>query len=76
MAKKLTAKQIKRFEAICQDMADLIKELHEGGHPDAVVFLEDGNPALYASWPGTMDRHPLTTDADGAYWHKAGGGAY
>lgn len=76
MAKKLTAKQIKRFESICQDMADLITELHEGGLPDAVVFLEDGSPALYASWPNEMERHPRVPDANGAYWHKAGGGAY
>lgn len=76
MAKKLTTKQIQRFEKICKDMADLIDELHRGGLPDAVVFLEDGNPALYASWPSSMDRHPLVPDANGVYWHKAGGGAY
>lgn len=75
MSKKLPAKYAKRFEAICQDMAELIKELHAKGHPDAVVFLEDGCPALYAHWPASMDRHPATPDVNGAYWHKAGGGA-
>jgi len=74
--KKLPAKYAKRFEAICQDMAELINELHANGHPDAVVFLEDGMPALYAHWPDSMDRHPHMPDANGAYWHKSGGGGY
>ena len=69
----MTPKQKRRFEAICQDMADLIDELHKGGHPDAVVFLEDGSPALY-DWPADIDRHPDQALAHGAYWHKAGGG--
>lgn len=74
MPKKLPAKYARRFEAICQDMADLITELHTSGHPDAVMFLEDGTPALYAHWPGDMDRPPSEPSASGAYWHKAGGG--
>jgi len=75
MPKKLPAKYAQRFEAICKDMADLIDELHASGHPDAVVFLEDGTPSLYAHWPSDMDRHPPTADVRGSYWHKAGGGA-
>ena len=75
MPKKLPVKYAQRFQAICKDMADLIDELHTSGHPDAVVFLEDGTPSLYAHWPSDMDRHPLKADVSGAYWHKAGGGA-
>jgi hypothetical protein len=75
MPKKLPAKYAQRFKAICKDMAVLIDELHASGHPDAVVFLEDGTPSLYAHWPSEMDRHPLKADVSGAYWHKAGGGA-
>ncbi|WP_122378093.1 hypothetical protein [Pseudomonas cannabina] len=72
--KKLPAKYAKRFEAICEDMAALIDELHANGHPNAVVFLEDGLPALYAHWPADMEHRPSTPDANGAYWHNSGGG--
>ncbi|MNJ40260.1 hypothetical protein D3C77_351520 [compost metagenome] len=73
MPKKLPAKYARRFEAICQNMADLIDELHASGHLDAVVFLEDGTPALY-DWPESLERRPDDALAYGAYWHKAGGG--
>lgn len=74
MPVELTQKHIKRFEKICNDMASLIEELHKGGHPDAVVYLEDGTPVLYADWPADLDRHPAVAEAYGAYWHKSGGG--
>ncbi|NWD57441.1 hypothetical protein HX878_22210 [Pseudomonas veronii] len=66
-------KQKKRFIAICQDMADLIDELHNQGHPDAAMYLEDGTPALY-DWPESSERRPEEPLAYGAYWHKSGGG--
>ncbi|WP_326430340.1 hypothetical protein VQ574_21695 (plasmid) [Stutzerimonas frequens] len=73
MRGKLTAQQARRFQKLCNDMAALIDELHEGDLPDAVFYLEDGNPALY-DWPNDIDRRPRDALAMGRYWHKSGGG--
>jgi hypothetical protein len=69
----MTPKQTKQFEKLCKDMASLLAELHQGDHPDAVLFLEDGTPALY-DWPGDIDYRPDDALAYGCYWPKAGGG--
>ncbi|MFJ7794687.1 hypothetical protein [Pseudomonas sp. NPDC096950] len=69
----MTPSQKTRFQKISQDMADLLDELHQGAHPDTVLFLEDGTPALY-DWPADAPRRPDNPLVEGAYWHKSGGG--
>lgn len=73
MSATLTAQQNRRFQKLCKDMAALIDELHKGGLPDAVFYLEDGVPAIY-DWPSDIDRRPKDALSMGRYWHKAGGG--
>lgn len=68
----MTPKQSRRFIKLCADMAGLINELRDGEHPDAVLFLEDGTPAMY-DWPGDVSR-PDDALVVGEYWPGAGGG--
>lgn len=70
----MSPSQVKRFQKLCKDMACLLKELHDGDHPDAVYFIEDGSPMI-VDWPNDIDRRPSDTImAHGCTLHKAGGG--
>lgn len=69
----MTPKQERRFQKICGDMAALINELREGENPEAVLFLEDGTPALY-DWPNDELDRPADALAVGSYWPGSGGG--
>ena len=69
----MTPKQTRQFKKICADMASLINELRDGEHPDAVMFLEDGFPALY-DWPSDEAARPTDALVVGEYWPGAGGG--
>lgn len=43
------------------------------GNPDAVLYLEDGTPALY-DWPNDVMDRPDEALAVGSFWPGSGGG--
>lgn len=71
MTTKLTPEQKMQFTRLCKQMRDLLTDIQRS-IPDATLFIEDGEVALY-DWPPDVMVRPEPI-ADGGYWHKASGG--